>query len=1006
MPTSKTNSKSQPLGKITALLLTTGMMVGTGIFTTLGAATAEARSGILIAMLIGGIIALLTGISAAQVGAKYPEEGGAFIWMRIFGYPTISFAAGISYLIKGIVGLGIAALGFATYSAQIFPGLPIPITASIALLAVAGVNFFGITPTTKVVIGIFFINLVLLGLYVGLAMPSVKVQNLTPVLGTGITGILGGAATFFWAWDGFQRTAIMADKVKNPRKTLPFAIIGGISLAAIIFVILAETTLGVLGANAMGKSDTPLLLGAKITGWGIWTILLSAWILAFSDQLSDLMSTSKVGHAMGAEHELPHWFGTVHKRFKSPQYVILLLTIVALALINLVPLRRLIPVASVSTLIWYVATNLSAINLSKEKRFTRPIVSWLGIAACIALFFSLPRWSVVGAIGFLLLLIGIRWLFKRVTQKAAVDTGGNWTVSGLTLAQGDIISVTAQYAGDTASTEVTTIVASAPIQTEEPVISGTITAADITVSGKAPSGASVVLSINGVAQTAVTATGGNWTVFGLTLAQGDFISVTAQSAGETMSTAATKIVAPAPQTVVPVTISGTVTEVDKTVSGKAPSGASVMLSVNGKAEPAVVATGGNWTVPGLTLAQGDSISVTAQSADETVHTAAITTVAPAPLKTAEPVISGVVTAADTTVSGTAPYGAKVALSINGKARPAVLASSGKPLRTIASTTAAAPLQTVQPVISGIVTASDTTVTGTAPSGASVVLSVNGVSHPAVVVAGGNWMVAGLTLAQGDSISVTSQSDGQIVSTAASTKVAAPIQTAEPVISRLVVAADTAVSGTAPSGANIVLSVNGIPRPAVVATGGNWMVSGLTLAKGDSISVTAQAVGQTISAAATTTVAANWIMPGSSLEQLPVIPPSDGPMVSTAASVVAAELLQTAQPVISGIIMAADTTVSGTAPFGASIVLSVNGIPRPAIEATGGNWMVSGLTLAIGDSISVTAQAVGQTASAAALTTVAASWMMPSPNLEQFPIIPQPGGQTGSTAETTIESQQI
>src|SRR5438309_4494206 len=182
------------LGKLEATLFTAAMIVGTGLFTSLGGATAKAGSGILLSMMMGGLVALSTGISAAQVGVNYPEEGGAFIWNRRFGYPTISFIAGCSYLIEGIVGLGVLALGFATYSAQIFPGLPIPLTASLALIVVAVVNFLGISPTAKVLIGVFFINLLLLGLYVGFAVPTVKTEHLSPVLGPGIIGVLQGAA--------------------------------------------------------------------------------------------------------------------------------------------------------------------------------------------------------------------------------------------------------------------------------------------------------------------------------------------------------------------------------------------------------------------------------------------------------------------------------------------------------------------------------------------------------------------------------------------------------------------------------------------------------------------------------------------------------------------------------------------------------------------------------------------------------------------------------------------
>jgi amino acid permease len=73
MTASKTTSKSARsskggLGKATATLLTAAMILGTGLFISLGAATAAAGSGILIAMTIGGMICLATGISAAQIG--------------------------------------------------------------------------------------------------------------------------------------------------------------------------------------------------------------------------------------------------------------------------------------------------------------------------------------------------------------------------------------------------------------------------------------------------------------------------------------------------------------------------------------------------------------------------------------------------------------------------------------------------------------------------------------------------------------------------------------------------------------------------------------------------------------------------------------------------------------------------------------------------------------------------------------------------------------------------
>ncbi|MEA4825634.1 MAG: leucine-rich repeat protein, partial [Clostridium sp.] len=90
-----------------------------------------------------------------------------------------------------------------------------------------------------------------------------------------------------------------------------------------------------------------------------------------------------------------------------------------------------------------------------------------------------------------------------------------------------------------------------------------------------------------------------------------------------------------------------------------------------------------------------------------------------------------------------------------------------------------------------------------------------------------------------------------------TKVAAPsTPTSVPTITGTVRAGNfVSVSGTAETGASVVLSINGTPQTAVTATGGDWIVGGLTLSQGDTISVTAILAPKTISAAATTTVVA-------------------------------------------------------------------------------------------------------------------------------------------------------
>src|SRR5438309_2903818 len=117
-------SSRRVLGRTTAMFLTAAMIIGTGLFAALGETAEKAGSGLLLAIMLSGLVALATGLSAASCGINYPEEGGGFAWSRKFGYPTLGFIAGCAYLGKGIVSTVVIALAFAAYTAEMAGGLP------------------------------------------------------------------------------------------------------------------------------------------------------------------------------------------------------------------------------------------------------------------------------------------------------------------------------------------------------------------------------------------------------------------------------------------------------------------------------------------------------------------------------------------------------------------------------------------------------------------------------------------------------------------------------------------------------------------------------------------------------------------------------------------------------------------------------------------------------------------------------------------------------------------
>ena len=403
------------LGRTAATLMTAGMIIGTGIFGALGATADHAGNALLLAMIPGGLVALATGISGAQLGVNFPKQGGAFVWAREFHHNTLAFIAGCCYLGQGIVGTGVVSLAFAHYSAQIVPGLPIHLAAGAIVLVVIGLNSFGISFTSKVIIGLMLVIVALLSLFVFLVIPHVNVTHLTPTLDKGLLGFMAGAAIFFWAWDGFMRTAIMAGEIQDPRRTIPFAIVGGIVIAAVVFYAVATATLGVLGVQEMAKDDVPLYKAAvQVIGpWGGWLVLTAAWLASINELVSDLLSVSRVALAMGNAHELPRWLGEVHPRFKVPRHAVLAIGLAVCALVLVFDLRQILPLASLYLLLWFAITHYSALQLKKEQRLTSRFFSWFGLAGCFVLLFFIPPFAlIIGAVT-LAVAFGTRIVVRR-----------------------------------------------------------------------------------------------------------------------------------------------------------------------------------------------------------------------------------------------------------------------------------------------------------------------------------------------------------------------------------------------------------------------------------------------------------------------------------------------------------------------------------------------------------------------------------------------------------------
>ena len=164
--------------------------------------------------------------------------------------------------------------------------------------------------------------------------------------------------------------------------------------------------------------DTPLLTaGAKAIGWwGLWVVLAAAWLDTLTEAWGDLLTVTRVALAMGKERELPAWLGVVHPRFRSPHHAVIALGVVCTALVLFLDLRPVLAVANFFTLVWYGIVVSNALMLPKGQHLVWRVVSWLGLAGCVALLGSLPAWALMTGGATLAALTGVRWSVRRRTS--------------------------------------------------------------------------------------------------------------------------------------------------------------------------------------------------------------------------------------------------------------------------------------------------------------------------------------------------------------------------------------------------------------------------------------------------------------------------------------------------------------------------------------------------------------------------------------------------------------
>ena len=429
---------ARELGVFGAVMMGLGSIVGTGVFVSIGIAAGVAGPAVVVAVAVGALVATFNGLSSAQLAANHPVSGGTYEYGYRFLSPTLGFAAGWMFLVAKSASAATAALGFAGYlllalGADVGRWL-VPV-ALVATLVITAVVYSGIRRSNAANVVVVSVTLGALVAFVAGGAPTALANAgesfagfvEAPDGGGGLRAVLYASALMFVAYTGYGRIATLGEEVKEPRTTIPRAIITTLWVTAGLYLAVALVAVGAVGADGLAAATAeraaPLEVAARAFRVpGVAQIVAVGAVTSMLGVLLNLvLGLSRVLLAMGRRADVPRVFGRLDAAGTTPGPAVLMVggIIAAIALVG--DVRATWSFSAFAVLVYYAVTNLAALYVPDEGRLFPRWVSGAGLVACAGLaFFVEPLyWGV----GLALLALGLAWHAVARRLRRPTETG-------------------------------------------------------------------------------------------------------------------------------------------------------------------------------------------------------------------------------------------------------------------------------------------------------------------------------------------------------------------------------------------------------------------------------------------------------------------------------------------------------------------------------------------------------------------------------------------------------
>ncbi len=339
------------LGLFSGTMAVVGGIIGGGIFRTPVTVAERLRSPgfVLLAWVIGGIVALIGAFSFGELGHRRPRAGGGYVYLRETFGPLPAFLYGWTLVLVIATGaIAAVSVTFADYMLALV-GLPhrySPALAVAAIVFLSAINYIGVRPAAITQNIFTLLKLTALALLIGagvfLAAPPPPSAALSPP--PSFAAIGGALVPILFTYGGWQQTNFIAEEIIEPEKNLPRALVFGVAIAIAVYLLTNIAYLRVLGVAGLAASTAPAAdtmervlgpVGGKLIAAGIALSTIGFLNLV-------ILVTPRVLQAMAADGVFFRRLAVLHPVYQTPTAATIALALFASVLTLTGTFRQLV----------------------------------------------------------------------------------------------------------------------------------------------------------------------------------------------------------------------------------------------------------------------------------------------------------------------------------------------------------------------------------------------------------------------------------------------------------------------------------------------------------------------------------------------------------------------------------------------------------------------------------------------------------------------------------------